>query len=62
MSVKEGASKMAPCPICKRAGTLPYKPFCSKRCADLDLHRWMGGTYAVPGEAAFDDTEKDFEL
>jgi endogenous inhibitor of DNA gyrase (YacG/DUF329 family) len=28
------------------------KPFCSKRCADIDLGRWLGGRYAVPGEPA----------
>jgi endogenous inhibitor of DNA gyrase (YacG/DUF329 family) len=27
-----------------------YKPFCSKRCADVDLHRWLSGSYTVPGE------------
>jgi hypothetical protein len=24
------------------------RPFCSKRCADVDLHRWLGGVYAIP--------------
>ena len=61
MSVKERAFNPAPCPICKRDGSLKYTPFCSKRCADLDLHRWLGGSYAVPGEATGDDTEKDFD-
>ena len=38
-----------PCPICRRKPPAdPYKPFCSKRCADVDLHRWLGGVYAVP--------------
>jgi len=36
------------CPICG-AGTVPrYRPFCSKRCADLDLGRWFNGSYTVP--------------
>ena len=38
-----------PCPICKRPATITYQPFCSKRCADVDLHRWLGGTYVVEG-------------
>jgi uncharacterized protein len=39
-----------PCPICKRAAQLRYKPFCSKRCADVDLNRWLTGAYALPVE------------
>lgn len=29
-----------------------YRPFCSKRCADIDLARWLGGRYAIPGAPA----------
>ncbi|KIT16214.1 DNA gyrase inhibitor YacG [Jannaschia aquimarina] len=36
------------CPICKAATVAAYRPFCSKRCADIDLGRWMTGAYAVP--------------
>lgn len=32
-----------------------YEPFCSKRCADVDLHRWLTGSYAIPAQE--DDTE-----
>lgn len=41
--------KTKPCPICKKAQKDIYKPFCSKRCADVDLNRWFTGGYAVPG-------------
>jgi endogenous inhibitor of DNA gyrase (YacG/DUF329 family) len=36
------------CPICGKATEEPFKPFCSKRCADVDLHRWLSGSYAIP--------------
>ena len=37
------------CPICRRPAVDPaYAPFCSKRCADVDLQRWFSGAYAVP--------------
>ena len=37
------------CPICARRGPpSDYAPFCSRRCADVDLQRWLGGVYAVP--------------
>jgi endogenous inhibitor of DNA gyrase (YacG/DUF329 family) len=41
--------KARTCPICRKAAPHePYAPFCSKRCADVDLQRWFSGAYAVP--------------
>ena len=36
------------CPICGKPAEPAFKPFCSKRCADIDLNRWLSGVYAVP--------------
>lgn len=36
------------CPICGKPTAAEYKPFCSKRCSDVDLQRWLTGRYAVP--------------
>jgi hypothetical protein len=41
-----------PCPVCGRPAAERWRPFCSKRCADVDLGRWLGGRYAIPGEPA----------
>ncbi|WP_404415032.1 DNA gyrase inhibitor YacG [Brevundimonas vesicularis] len=53
---------MASCPICRKADADPkYKPFCSRRCSDVDLQRWFTGAYAIPvalDEGAQDDDEK----
>ena len=38
------------CPMCRKRATLDYRPFCSKRCSDLDLAKWLGGSYAIPAE------------
>ncbi|MFN0115284.1 MAG: DNA gyrase inhibitor YacG [Paracoccaceae bacterium] len=38
------------CPICKRPADMRYRPFCSRRCADVDLGRWLTGSYVVPGD------------
>ena len=39
----------AVCPICRKAPPSPdYRPFCSRRCADVDLQGWFSGRYAVP--------------
>jgi endogenous inhibitor of DNA gyrase (YacG/DUF329 family) len=38
------------CDICgKRPVEAAFQPFCSKRCADVDLSRWLKGSYAIPG-------------
>ena len=47
----------APCPICKKPSVEAYRPFCSKRCADVDLARWLKGTYAIP--IRDDDEDED---
>ncbi|MEL6913578.1 MAG: DNA gyrase inhibitor YacG [Pseudomonadota bacterium] len=40
---------MARCPICASETSRDWRPFCSRRCADIDLARWMGGHYVVEG-------------
>lgn len=42
------APAKAKCPICRKPVQPDYRPFCSKRCADVDLQRWFTGAYAVP--------------
>ena len=43
------------CPICRKPTVKAHRPFCSKRCADLDLGRWLKGGYVVPGDPAEED-------
>jgi len=40
--------KRGKCPICGKTTDEAYRPFCSKRCSDVDLARWLGGTYRIP--------------
>jgi len=47
-----------PCPICGRPATLEDRPFCSKRCAEIDLHRWLSGAYTIAGRAAGPQTDE----
>jgi len=44
------------CPMCDKDTDPKYRPFCSKRCADLDLGKWLTGGYAIP---AADTDEED---
>ena len=38
------------CPICRRPVVTRFVPFCSRRCADVDLTRWLAGTYVIPSD------------
>ncbi|UAB88065.1 DNA gyrase inhibitor YacG [Ruegeria sp. SCSIO 43209] len=38
------------CPICGEDTQQAFRPFCSKRCADIDLAKWLNGSYAVPSQ------------
>lgn len=51
------------CPICGKPKDDKFRPFCSKRCADVDLNAWFSGKYAIPAEAQDlpDEDAKDGE-
>ena len=43
------------CSNCKKPAVVEYSPFCSKRCADVDLNRWLSDSYRIPDHPANDD-------
>jgi len=55
MSAEPNISK---CVICGKPQDAQHKPFCSKRCADVDLNRWLSGGYAIPA-AEEDDPDEE---
>jgi endogenous inhibitor of DNA gyrase (YacG/DUF329 family) len=52
---RKGAAKK--CPICGKPATEASKPFCSERCRDVDLNRWLSGSYVIPAKADDEDAE-----
>lgn len=55
----EGSGRAGPrCPVCKAPAAPRHMPFCSKRCADVDLHRWLAGVYRVPTNETPEDEKK----
>jgi endogenous inhibitor of DNA gyrase (YacG/DUF329 family) len=54
MTEKDASHEAESLPLCVICGLHPqtgkYRPFCSKRCANVDLHRWLDGVYAIPGK------------
>jgi len=55
---KAGAKPARPCPICGKPASEATLPFCSPRCRDVDLNRWLSNSYVVPGR---DNEEEDAE-
>ncbi|WP_170774012.1 DNA gyrase inhibitor YacG [Ruegeria lacuscaerulensis] len=49
------------CPICGEDTVATYRPFCSKRCADVDLAKWLNDSYAVPSQRE-ENAEADAEV
>lgn len=50
------------CPICDKETNAGFRPFCSKRCADVDLAKWLGGGYAIPSNDPDDIDELEDAL
>jgi endogenous inhibitor of DNA gyrase (YacG/DUF329 family) len=53
-ATSDGAA-LKPCPICGKPSVREIHPFCSERCRDVDLNRWLSGSYAIPARADEDD-------
>jgi endogenous inhibitor of DNA gyrase (YacG/DUF329 family) len=50
---------MSKCPICRKPSDPAHKPFCSKRCADVDLGRWLTERYSVPAKPPVETDEQE---
>jgi endogenous inhibitor of DNA gyrase (YacG/DUF329 family) len=54
----EAAARPSLCPICRKPQEQRFRPFCSQRCKDVDLNRWLTGVYAVPAAEQDDEAEQ----
>lgn len=65
MSEEEGGAKPIPlrrprkCPLCGQPAARDAYPFCSRRCADIDLNRWLSGRYVIPAAEEDDETASE---
>jgi uncharacterized protein len=59
MNEDSAASRAAICLVCGKPRTPAYRPFCSARCRDIDLGRWLRGTYRVETDEGLDDQADD---
>lgn len=58
---KGGERPARACPICGQPTVEELRPFCSQRCADVDLSRWLTGVYAIPIRDGDDDEDGERE-
>ena len=56
---KQSVKKATPCPQCGADAVKPHSPFCSRRCAQIDLGRWLNEDYRIPAHEAMDDSDID---
>lgn len=61
MTAHPFGSTRGKCPICGRQSVPDYRPFCSRRCADVDLARWLGGAYVIPDRGQSEERTADGE-
>jgi endogenous inhibitor of DNA gyrase (YacG/DUF329 family) len=55
MTERPDIPRISACPICGKPAVQKYRPFCGKRCADIDLGRWFNAAYVVPGKDEEDE-------
>lgn len=46
-----------PCPICGKPSSQQFHPFCSARCSDIDLNRWLSGAYVIPAKDEAEESD-----
>ena len=56
---KENSKATTLCPVCSASSNVHSHPFCSRRCADKDLLKWLNGEYYIPGTNALDLDDND---
>lgn len=49
------AAKLRRCPLCGKAASPDYRPFCSRGCRDRDLINWFGEDYRIPVSPGADE-------
>ena len=56
-----GQTMLNNCPGCQKSAVEKFRPFCSKRCAEIDLGRWLGEKYTVPTNEAPQEVSNTIE-
>ena len=57
LKIVQGHAQKSRCPMCQQPAETSHSPFCSRRCAQLDLGKWLTGDYAFPAHEAMEDSD-----
>ena len=57
LKIVKGHSRNVTCPLCRQPAEAPHTPFCSRRCAQRDLGKWLTGDYTIPAQEAMEDSD-----
>ena len=57
LKILKGHSQKAVCPLCQKPAEALHRPFCSHRCSQLDLGKWLTGDYTIPAHEAIEDSD-----
>jgi hypothetical protein len=60
MTAPKTPKNLPRCPICQKPTVAEYRPFCSKRCADIDLGKWLREDYTIPAVEPPDEWSEDW--
>ncbi len=53
--------RLSKCPACEKPASEKHKPFCSRKCKDVDLINWLSGSYAVPAVELDDIDDEEID-
>tara|TARA_B100000035_G_scaffold281887_1_gene263104 strand:- start:1037 stop:1291 length:255 start_codon:yes stop_codon:yes gene_type:complete len=57
LKIVKGHEKKAVCPLCQQPAEAPYTPFCSHRCGQIDLGKWLTEGYTIPAHEVLKDSD-----
>ena len=57
LKILNGHSRKSVCPLCQKPSEALHRPFCSRRCAQRDLGKWLTGDYTIPAHEAMEDSD-----
>ena len=57
LKIVSGRAQKVYCPLCQQPAEAPHTPFCSRRCAQRDLGKWLNGDYTIPAHEAMEDSD-----
>ena len=62
LKILKGHSQKGVCPLCQKPAETLHRPFCSRRCSQLDLGKWLTGDYAIPSQETMENSYVETQI